>query len=60
MDHRRHKKLCEFEEWQDDVEVGSCWTIPNVRQEVCVTLGATIAEEFELWIVHHGLSTQKV
>ena len=46
--------LCVFEEWQDDVESGSCWTIPNLRQEVCVKLGATMPEEFELWIVQDG------
>lgn len=54
------KILCEFEEWQDEIEVGRNWTISNVREEICVTLGATVPEEFELWIVQDGLPTQKV
>lgn len=52
--------LCEFEEWQGEVEVGRNWKISNVRQEIRVTLGTIVPEEFELWVVQDRFLAHKV
>ena len=54
------KIICEYKDWQGEVEVGRDWTLSNIREEIAVVLRPDTPIDFTLFIIHEGHPSQMV